>query len=57
MGENSLGGREPKDEEGSELREGKKNQKNGGRRRKEKGKGKGRERKKRRRVFIFFMRF
>ena len=44
MGENSLGGREPKDEEGSELREGKKNQKNGGRMRKEiKEIGKGRE--------------
>ena len=56
MGENSLGGREPKDEEGSELRERKKkNQKNGGRMRKERKEiGKGRERGGEEEGFLYF---
>ena len=45
MGENSLGGREPNDEEGVSCEKRKKNQKNGGRMRKERKEiRKGRER-------------
>ena len=45
VGENSLGGREPKDEEGVSLEKRKKNQKNRGRMRKERKEiGKGRKR-------------